>query len=337
MADNLLNPWAVDCNGNIISIEHAQKGQEYTCPKCGEPLSYCKSGTGPHARRDHFKHKADTDCVGYCTPHETESYIHKTAKEGICRILKTCLDNGQPFIFSWTCPTCGQQFKGNLLNRAATVKTENVVDTARSDVAILNGQGDEIVAIEVVYKHDVEQSTLALYEEKNITLIRLNFYTVEDLNELEHKLRNPDNVNICLNVKCNECQESHMPRLIIPLQNKDGKNAAVAVAVQNPFDEKQSFWGLPFIEQDKQNAIDFVHRNWPDVQIDLQPAEQSGLHLARFVASTQAPTQIQSTRRYIPYHVGIEEAIAKQQRRIKAIRYNYATKGTKKFGGKRRR
>ena len=337
MTTQLLNPWALDCNGRIISIEHAQKGQEYSCPKCGEPLSYCKSGTGPHARRNHFKHKADTDCVGYCTPHETESYIHKSAKEGIYRILLSCIENGQPFPIVWTCPICRQRFEGNLLNGTADVKMENVVDTARSNVATLNEQGNEIVAIEVVYKHDVEQNTLALYEEKNITLVRLNFYSVEDLNDLEHKLHNPDNVNLCLNVKCNDCQTSHLPRHIIPLQNQEGKNAAVAVAIVNPFDGmKQLIWGLPFSEKDKQDAVDFVHQTWPAEQIALQLAEQSGQHLAKFVAPKHKQTQVQMPRRTNPYGTGLDALMAQKQQLKYMIRKNNARKA-KKTSGKRRR
>ena len=329
METKLLNPFALDANGKFISIEHAQKGQNYTCPKCGEPLSYCKSGTGPHSRRNHFKHKADTDCAGYYTPHETESYIHKTAKEGICRILLSCLETGQPFPFVWKCPTCGQQYNGDLLRGASDVKKENEVDIvekaqkARTDVAILNEQGDEIVAIEVVYKHEPEQRTLNLYKEKSITVVRLNFYSVEDLNDLDHKLHNPDSVSLCINVKCNYCQTSDLPRHIIPLQNQEGKYAAVAVAISNPFDAKQqSIWGLPFSEQDLQNAFDFVRRSWPDTKIDLEPTtEQSGKHLARFVTSEP---QVQMPRMLNSHGTGLDKEL--HERKVKAIRKKYAQK-----------
>lgn len=335
MAANLLNPWAVASNGRIISIEHATKGQDYTCPKCGEPLSYCQSGTGPHARRNHFKHKADTDCLGYCTPHETESYIHKTAKERIYNILHSCLENGQPFSVSWKCSTCNQLFGGNLLCGASDVRMENIVGSARSDVALLDDKGEEIVAIEVVYTHDVEQNTLSLYEQKNITLVRLNFRSVEDLNDIEQKLHNPDSVNICLNVKCIDCQSSHLPKLIIPLQNKKGENAAVAVAIRNPFDNLQkNIWGLPFSEQDKQYAFGFVRQNWPNNKIDLEIATQDGLYLARFVAP-QLQRQVMP-RKLNPYGTGLDTMMAKKERQNYMIRRSYAQRA-KKSGDKRRR
>lgn len=337
MAANLLNPWAVDSNGRIISIEHATKGQDYTCPKCGEHLSYCQSGTGPIIRRNHFKHKADSDCVGYFTPHETESYIHKTAKERIYNILHSCLENGQPFSISWKCPTCNQQFGGNILYGASDVRMENIVDSARSDVALLDYKGNEIVAIEIVYTHDVEQNTLLLYEQKSITLVCLNFHSVEDLNDIEQKLHTPDSVNICLNAKCNVCQSSHLPRQIIPLPDNEGNYAAVAVSVINPFDEKQQpIWGIPFNDEDKQNAIAFVRRNWPNTPINLEPTEQMGLHLERFIAPRPVQRQIQATRRINPYGSGLDELMAKKEQQNYMIRKSYAQR-SKKSGGKRRR
>ena len=337
MKDNILNPWAIDGTGKIISIAQAQKGQSYTCPKCGKPLSYCKSGNGPHARRDHFKHKVDTDCVGYYTPHETESYIHQTAKEGIFTILHSYLENGEPFRVSWNCPTCIKQFGGNLLNGAADVKMENIVDKARSDVAILNEKGEEIVAIEVVYKHDVEQSTLSLYEQRSITLVRLNFCSVEELNDLEQKLHNPDSVNVCLNVKCKDFLSSHLPRSIVPLQNNDGKYAAVAVAIRNPFDDQQQdIWGLPFSEKDRQSAIDFVRHTWPNERFDLELTEQSGQHLAKFVAPSSTPRQAHVSRQINPYGTGVDALMAKKKQQNYMIRKSYAQRW-KKSGHKHRR
>ena len=90
----LANPWALDCNGNPILPENAERHGNYTCPKCLEPLNVRKRGKGEHSRRDHFYHKVDTACRGF-TPHETESYIHKTAKEGIYKILQSYIDNNE--------------------------------------------------------------------------------------------------------------------------------------------------------------------------------------------------------------------------------------------------
>lgn len=35
----LANPWALDCNGNPILPEKAERHGNYTCPKCLEPLN----------------------------------------------------------------------------------------------------------------------------------------------------------------------------------------------------------------------------------------------------------------------------------------------------------
>lgn len=338
---DLTNPWALDCNGNPILPENAERHGNYTCPKCHEPLNVRKRGKGEHSRRDHFYHKADTACRGF-TPHETESYIHKTAKAGIFKILQELINKSEPFPITWTCPTCKKQFSGNLLHYAKSVKIEKQFedkadgqDHKQPDVSLIDENGKLLVAIEVVYTHDVEQNTLSLYERKSIILVRLNFRSVEDLNDIEQKLHNPDSVNICLNVKCIDCQSSHLPKLIIPLQNKKGENAAVAVAIRNPFDDlQQNIWGLPFSEHDMQKAIEFVRLNWPDVQINLQPAEQSGLYLAIFVASQLQRLVV--PRELNPYGTGLDTMMAKKERQNYMIRKTYA-KLAKKSGGKRHR
>lgn len=123
LKSDLANPWALDSNGNPILPENAERHGIYTCPKCHEPLNIRKRGKGEHSRRDHFYHRADTACKGF-THEETESYIHKTAKEGVYKILQEHLNNSKPFPITWTCPICGQRFTGNLLHNAKSVKIE---------------------------------------------------------------------------------------------------------------------------------------------------------------------------------------------------------------------
>ena len=86
----------------------------YFCPKCKEPLSFRKKGKGPNAHRDHFSHRPDCECKGY-TAHESESAIHKFAKESIFAILHNAIKEHQDFPISWTCHHCNQEFQGNLL------------------------------------------------------------------------------------------------------------------------------------------------------------------------------------------------------------------------------
>ena len=175
MEKQLLNPWAKDCNGRFVSIEHAQPGQEYFCPKCNERLTYRKKGLGPRAHRDHFSHRPDCDCKGY-TAHESESAIHKFAKESIFTILDNAIKEHQEFPISWTCRNCNQMFQGNLLQRANSVVVEKEFGSSRPDIALLDTEGRPIVAIEVVFTHDVEENTLHFYQHSSIVLVRVEVH-----------------------------------------------------------------------------------------------------------------------------------------------------------------
>lgn len=282
---DLTNPWALDCNGNPILPENAERHGNYTCPKCHEPLNVRKRGKGEHSRRDHFYHKADTACRGF-TPHETESYIHKTAKAGIFKILQSCIEKNEQFTVSWNCPTCGKQFNGNLLHHAKSVQIEKQFednadgqDHKQPDISLIDENGKLIVAIEIVYTHDIEPDTWEFYNANNIVVLRLKFETVEELNDLKLKLQNPDSVNVCLNVTCKECQTMHQPHIIHPLKNQQDKYFALSVAVVSPF-EDILYWGLPFNDNDKHNADMFAKERWPNIPINLEYSIHNGIHFA---------------------------------------------------------
>lgn len=280
----LANPWALDCNGNPITPEHAVRRVDYTCPKCNGILRVKKRSKKQKSHRDHFFHLAKIECKGY-DQHETESFIHDTAKRGISKILEACIDNSQEYQISWTCPTCGQQFTGNLLHKAKAVNVEKQFkdntdgQTHRQpDVSLVDEYGNLRVAIEVVYKHDIEPETWEFYHTYMIVVIRLVFETVEDLNDLERKLHNPDSVNVCLNHTCKACQTMHQPRFIHLFEHENG-DLALYVDVSNPFDDVR-YYGLPFMEQDKQKAVTFIKNTWPNIPITLTLCESNGIHYA---------------------------------------------------------
>ena len=165
MAKNLLNPLAIDHNGQFVNIKQAEKGQHYFCPVCKEPLTFRQQGQGPHAHRNHFSHRVNSDCHGV-----SESEIHKKSKERIYELLKLAIENKENFRITWTCPECGGIFHGNLLQWAKSVEMEKNLEKAQPDIALLDGKGKVLVAIEVVFKHDVEKPTWEFYNENNIVV-----------------------------------------------------------------------------------------------------------------------------------------------------------------------
>lgn len=269
METKLLNPWALDAFGKIVSIEHAQKGENYSCPQCHEPLTFCKKGNGPHAHQDHFAHKPGGDCSFYSS-HDPESEIHKLAKEAIYNILQSYIDNQREFPISWTCPECGCTFNGNLLKKAKTVEKEKQFKdrsdyslSKQPDVSLVDENGKLIVAIEVVFTHDVEEEKLQFFIHNNVVLVKIFVQSAEDCNDLEQRLRTPDNVNLCFNKDCHCCQEQKINRKIFERKGKDQLGAvALYVMLTNPFSDERVF-GLNFNAEDEEFAKYLAKRIWP--------------------------------------------------------------------------
>ena len=331
MGKELLNPWAIDADGKYVSIEHAQSGQSYFCPKCKEPLSFRRKGKGPNAHRDHFSHRPDCDCKGY-TAHESESAIHKFAKDSIFAILDNAIKEHQEFPISWTCRSCKQEFQGNLLQRADSLVVEKEFGSSRPDIALLDAEGRPIVAIEVVFTHDVEDNTLQFYQDSCIVLVRVEVHSAEDCNDMVQKLSHPDSVNLCYNTKCASCQSTTINRRLIMLNNQSGHIVGLTPGFDKPFG-LDPVYGLPFNDSDIKEANDFLNRNNPRLQLQLQ---DQPYHRALFV-----PKQIarpRPTYNRDPFKPTPLEKVQKAERRNAAIRKNYAIKGksAKKSGGKRK-
>lgn len=326
MENKLLNPWALDSNGKIVSIEHASKDEHYRCPVCKEPMSYCQKGTGPHARTDHFKHNVKTNCSG-----GGESQIHKMAKEQIYEILRHFIDKQLDLPIVWTCPDCGRDIKANLLKRAKDVRMEHDLNEARPDIDLLDEKGKPIIAIEIVVTHDVEEQTLRFYDANNIVLIRIIINSAEDCNDMLNKLQHPDSCNLCFYENCERYATLQPYRKIVGYKNKDGMYVRLGVAIYNPFeDSPQKCQSLT--EVDKQNALDFAKELWPDY--DTEFVVESGFELLKPKPKQQTTIVRSFPRRNSPT---IEQVAAKKERQIKAIRRNYAIKASSSKGRKKRR
>lgn len=257
----LLNPYALDANGNLISVEHAIKGEEYFCPKCHEPMSYCKKGNGLHAKTDHFRHTVKTNCKG-----GGESEIHRMAKEQIYNILREYLDNNLEFPITWTCPDCLQQMKMNLLKLAKDVHMEHDLNVARPDIDLLDETGNTIIAIEIVFKHDVEANTFNFYENNNIALIRINIRTAEDCNNMLQKLQYPDSCNLCFNENCRRIYTTQPYRNIFEVPN-NGSIESLVVIVDNPYENTPKI-GKYFTKMDLANALTKAKQIWPGMEYE---------------------------------------------------------------------
>ena len=339
----LANPWALDKSGNPILPENAERHGSYTCPKCHEPLTIRKRGKGEHSRRDHFCHRPDTDCKGF-TPHETESYIHKTAKRRIYQILQSCLGKQEPFSISWTCPECGNQFNGNLLYHAKSVAMERQFedkaagqDHKQPDVSLVDENEKLLVAIEVVYTHDIEPETWDFFDRHNVAVLRLKFNSVEDLNNIGQKLHFPDSVSVCLNFACKACQTMHQPRKLSRHYDKVGHQFFVA-NILSPFSD-QVIQGVPLTDEEFNLAEKYVKKKSQLLGIERRQDSQ-GRHFALIVQ--RQVIQRQTYRRRYQTIDDLDRRSYSHHNMSKGRKYSSSSSsskrrsGYKKNGGKRR-
>lgn len=341
MEKQLLNPWAKDCNGRFVSIEHAQPGQEYFCPKCNERLSYRKKGSGPRAHRDHFSHRPDCDCKGY-TAHESESAIHKFAKESIFAILDNAIKEHREFPISWTCSNCNQEFQGNLLQKAEFVVKEKEFGSSRPDIALLDAEGRPIVAIEVVFTHDVEENTLQFYQDSSIVLVSVEVHSAEDCNDMVRKISKPDSVNLCFNGECLSCQSMTRFRNQIRV-TANGEIIGIAISVFNPFGDN-NIKGVPLTQEEQRRAEDAAKKIWPNWQFTVKR-----LYGINYLAPEKQQVTAPRPRRYSRYggspidyiesNMGYNQGNKRygSNRRKSNSSTKKRSSGAKKSGGKRHR
>lgn len=335
MKNTLLNPFAKNNNDKYVSIEHASKNQEYFCSLCNQPFSYCERGKGEYSRRDHFKHKVKTTCSG-----PSESYIHSYAKHEIHRILNHYVEEQREFPITWTCHDCGSTFSGNLLKGAKHVEMEKQFKDKsddkffkQPDVSLVDEKGNLIVAIEVIFTHDVEDNTLHFFEHNNAVLVRICVQSAEECNDMEQMLKTPDSVNLCFNRECHFCQTQTIHRTIFGLWNKD-KTAYIAFVpgVYNPFGEEKTAY-LPFLEQDKQIALSLAKKYWPEHQSSLQKDENF-----YFVAPVRKQKIIHTIHHF--YHSSQRgPLIENYERRMEhgSYRTRYPKRGKSSYNGKRKK
>lgn len=333
MVTKLLNPWALDSDGKLVNAETAERGQQYSCPVCHELLTLCKKGSGPNARRDHFKHRSDSHCPG-----PTESDIHRLAKEGMFNIIRSAIENQQEIPIVWTCPECGMDFQANLIKKAKSVEIEKDLGTSRPDIALLDENGKVIVAVEIVYTHEPTKTTSEFYDEQNIVLVRYVFHSIEECNFLHAKLKYPDSVNLCFNLSCPSCQSMPFPRKLAPLSNEENKIYGFAVGVELPFFD-YPFIGLPFNDQTIQDVHQFVQQHCPQYRLHFKKEQIPHVLFVRPQQPKPKPVNTRSLYRGNPFAPTPLEKAQKQERRKNAIKANYAkiSKSAKKSGGKRRR
>lgn len=259
MKKEILYAAATDRQSKLVKIADAEKGVEYFCPECQSPFVLKKSNrTGKGTRRPHFSH---LQLNPNCTP---EGVLHYSFKKFLFAHLQECISVGRPIEFKWTCIDCNSILSGNLLRHVTTVKEEFDLKVCRPDIALLDLEGNVLVAIEVVVTHAPEDKVLDYYREAGVVLVQINLSSEGDLNEVEARIERPDKVDYCMKPGCKNYGASTIERVTqhIPTECPRcySQIEMYSILVRSLFGEQKS---LEFLETE----IDLLKRRSPRVSM----------------------------------------------------------------------
>ncbi|MBA7715346.1 hypothetical protein ES703_124387 [subsurface metagenome] len=116
-------------------------------------------------KRPHFAHYTENP---NCTP---ETVLHKVAKDNIKAGIDEAMSLNLEYPFTWTCPVCNQEHKGDLARNTREVKTEVSLDSVRPDILITSMKEKPLVAIEVVVTHRPEQEAIEAYKRLKLPVL----------------------------------------------------------------------------------------------------------------------------------------------------------------------
>lgn len=202
----LLLPLANDCQGNLIHIDNAQKGNNYTCPICNTSLvlrvSKIPMGQKFH-RRNHFAHRGNSE------NHCSESFLHIHFKNKCAELIQEKLNSKKGLYFEWQCEKCHNKQTINLLNNVVNIDTEHRIDKdkPKPDIALIDSIGKVIVVIEIVVTHKPEPKVLQYYKENNILCLQTTISDFNDCESIENTLTPSNKTHLYSNIICENCSK----------------------------------------------------------------------------------------------------------------------------------
>lgn len=255
----ILYTTAIDKNGNLIHIDHAQKGVSYYCPLCKNEFILRRSGkNGKGSKRPHFAHNEITP---NCSP---EGVLHYVFKKMLITLLERNKAANIPFILNWNCDACFNRNSGNLLEKVTYIKEEYSLGASRPDIALIDIEGNVIAVIEIVVTHKPEDSILQYYIEKKIVLIQITLSSEEDLNKVEEKIAHPDVVDFCLNPRC---QNSDHHKIIRKMQFHPDRCGICLNQIEKYFIKVESVFGKKESMDFTENEINLVKSKRQNIEI----------------------------------------------------------------------
>lgn len=180
---DLVVPQAVAQGGRIVTPrEVGRKDGPFACPECDGEVVW---RAGPEVRR-HFAHTPDSPCALVQTG---ESWWHRSAKKRVAQVVSDWLERGEdePKVEPVLCGHCAAREitatpLGDLALGVVAVRTEARFDglSVIPDVALLDAEGEMVLAVELVRTHAMEEAKMAAYRAAGIEWLEIDATRVLD-------------------------------------------------------------------------------------------------------------------------------------------------------------
>ncbi|MBA7605674.1 hypothetical protein ES703_12808 [subsurface metagenome] len=175
--EGILYPYAMDKAGSIVKAVYAPRHGIYSCISCGERMVLRRG----EIKRPYFAHYTENS---NCKP---ETMLHMMAKDIIKAGLDTAIKMKYEYPFTWHCPVCDQEHKGNLARSTREVKTEVSLDGVRPDILVRSMKEKPLVAIEVIVTHRPGRRAINAYKWLKLPVL-IKKTTWDDLKNLSSGL-----------------------------------------------------------------------------------------------------------------------------------------------------
>jgi hypothetical protein len=244
---DILYKYAEDNNGNIIHISNTLLEENYYCPECKEKFILKKG----NIRQHHFAHNNFfSNCTG-------EGYLHKTFKKMLLELIKDHINKKLSLELYWNCNICNKEHNGNLVNGIKDAKDEYNLESCRPDIALINEAGIVPIIIEIVYKHEPENNVIEYCKKNKTVLIRIKLDSLDDLENVNSKIKSPTNVVFFDNMNCINYQNYLIQRQLSansrPIYNRTVQGGQRIDQVEAAYERKKK----------QQFAIKNYYRNKP--------------------------------------------------------------------------
>ncbi|MEE4247460.1 MAG: hypothetical protein V2I33_18785 [Kangiellaceae bacterium] len=121
-------------------------------------------------------------------------------------IINEYLEKNNELIFTWNCNFCKGTHEGNLLKKVSYASTKHRIKGFRPDIYFFNNENKVFAVIRFTLSNSKSKKAIDICKKENIILIEYYIDSNQDYENLIDKIRKPDNVEFCMNPKCNQCK-----------------------------------------------------------------------------------------------------------------------------------